>query len=137
MGISVAGINQQNPNTVLAGPATGAAASSGPVSYRTLVAADFSAAKVIAGLSALIRIAAGTSSITGITGGAINTGLSTVTQVIVSLAGPASSGVAGVTGSAIASSGWFSASVFGVTSTAGGVFVSTAAGIVSWIAVGT
>lgn len=132
-------LGQADQNTVLAGPASGLVP--GQAAFRALVAADLAAGDVVAALTSGVKIAAGTSAITGVTGGAINTGLATVTSIVVSLAGPSSSGAAGVTASAIASAGWFSASVFGWSSSAGLMVapntLSSVAAIVNWIAVGT
>lgn len=90
----------------------------------------------VTALSSASRIASGSASVTGTL--AINTGLTTLTNVTIALRGaPTSSGLV-ATWSPLASAGWFSALVWAnPVSTTTASAASVLATVVDWIAVGT
>lgn len=129
---------EADPNTVMAGPATGSAA--GPVGARALTSADISAglasANVVVGAAAGYKVARGTASVTG--SSAINTGLASIVSFVLSLARAASSGTCWVSHSALASTGYTLAQVWALTSSGDATpVVSSVAATIHWIAVGT
>lgn len=138
MGNNPAKFWQADPNTIVAGPASGSSA--GDMGARALVAADISAAiatlKAVIGVAAGYAIARGTASITG--NSAINTGLTTIVHVGVSIVGVLASSASAVSWSALASTGYMSAFVYAnATATNVAPAQSGLATTVSWVAVGT
>lgn len=130
--------NQAEPNTVLAGPASGS--DEGDVSARALVDADLAgtsgAGKAVAGVATGYKLARAQISITGTSN--INTGLTTLVSVVASLAEAAALTGHLVTCSALASAGWFQLQVWKPTTSSDGTpIAATAAKVVNWIAVGT
>lgn len=127
------------PNNVLAGSAVATDSAAGQAAaFRGLVAADLPALaqNFIGGLVAGIRAAASSATVTGTL--AINSGLTTVANVCITLRGLPSSSAQIATWSPLASTGWFSALVFAVaTATNVAPAASTLAQTVDWIAIGS
>lgn len=124
------------PNTVLAGPGTGADRKA--ASFRAIVAADLPAgpATAVAGVAAGYKLARGSADVTGTL--AVNTGLATLGFLVLSLAKACSSGAAWVSHSALASAGWSLLQVWALTSSGDATPVaSDVAARVNWISVGT
>ena len=122
-----------DPLTFLAGSSSSGDPAS-PGSFRAIASSDLPNAtmKYIGALTAGIRLAASTASVTSST--SLNTGLNALIAVVVSLGQSASSGAAVVTTSALASTGWTLIQVWSGSASASGA--ATGAAIVNWIAVG-
>lgn len=101
-----------------------------------IAAAVVTAGLAIKASTAGVAQIASSSSITG--SATINTGLTTLSRVVLSIRGALSSSASAVSWSALASSGYFSAFVYAnPTATNVAPAVSTLATTVDWIAVGT
>lgn len=101
-----------------------------------IASAVVTAGSAIKGTAAGVGQANGSASVTG--SSAINTGLTTLTRVILSIRGALTSSAASVSWSALASSGYFSAFVYAVpTATNVAPALGITATTVDWIAVGT
>lgn len=133
MSTAPGGSFQADPLTVLAGSSSSGDPAS-PGAFRALTSSDLPSAvqKYIAGLTAGIRLAASTASVTSST--SLNTGLGALVAVVVSLGQSASSGAALVTTSALASTGWTLIQVWSGSASNSGAAV--AAVTINWIAVG-